>query len=903
MVVENLKGWEMSGFIRLVLLFVLGCNIILVWASGKAKAQPSGYFKYKTAFEAAADGSPEKLDNLLKMIDVVFHYDLDIALQHADECVKLAKEYGNSDAEAAGLMDLAVWTAYKFGSGKAEHYLELAEEKFNKHGDPRFVAQYYSSRFGYSMVNEKEEYDPNQYLDEVLKAAEKVGDPHLMMSYLYMVATSKVFVGKLAPTEPSILEIRELLKEVTLANKFETGKINSLFLDAQEKRIANDSLGALMAFIKAAKYCKEKKYLLFEVRAKLVLGYIELQMGYSSFVDGKGSPDSWTDDEKAELAELMQPVRERYVDCLEIARAVKMSSYIFESLTQLAYLEYLCGDTEEAKRLITEAEGLEYECFRSWSLRDTLYRHALLVYANDGDSESALKYANLLASEEHRTKFREASEKSTRYSQEVALVTRKQKIESEKSVAIRKKLNANLDSEKTKIELAENRVGFTNFGLCLLGLLCALAWNRTRLAKIEVALSEERENSRINREINDSLQERVTRLQRMESLGMLAGGVAHDFNNLLVGVMCNAELLGMRQSEDEFSNARVQEIIASAEKAADLSRQMLAYAGKQQIKKRSTDIVKLTTRMERILSVAAGDKRDFEIESTDAELYAEIDSTQIEQILMNLVSNSSAASPEGSTIKVRCGEETLATEDLDSKFHGLRSEGGEFVTIEVEDEGAGFSDEQKDRIFEPFFSTRDKGRGLGLAVVYGIVNGHNGLIRVESSPEKSTRFRIYLPTAEIRKPFAPPRPHGLATQVAAATEKKCGTILVVDDEESVRNMASALLELNGWKVVLAKDGREALDQICKPESRLDCVLLDVVMPEMEAAEVLRILESKGIEIPIVVMSGFSESQLDQYRQNRQIVSIVAKPFKTADLMREIEYALSSSRAKPKRSSK
>lgn len=432
--------------------------------------------------------------------------------------------------------------------------------------------------------------------------------------------------------------------------------------------------------------------------------------------------------------------------------------------------------------------------------------------------------------------------------------------------------------------------------LCLttgMGLSVYVLWNRARLQKVK-------EELRIKSEHTDILQARLTHMQRTESLGMLASGVAHDFNNLLVGVLCNAELLehevSKPNSNEEFERERIDQIIQSAEKAADLSRQMLAYAGKTQIVKVPTELNSIISRLQAVLVSTAGRHVNLELDLSPDQIVANIDPTQIEQILLNLVSNASQASGDDGEIIIRTGTERIESLQTDEMLFGTRETGGHFVFFEVQDSGSGISDENIKHIFDPFFTSREDGRGLGLAVVFGFVKSHDGLIRAKTTCGEGTCFRILLPASASTPSFnfdAKPDDQQFATPLVEQM-----TILVVDDEPAVRDTAKALLESIGWKVYLARSGAHALQIMEHSNFHIDCVLLDVVMPNLGAKEVLEHFRSTKKNVCVVLMSGNSSEQLDPYRKSKEVSAVLAKPFKTQELVEAISTAVESHNNRP-----
>lgn len=412
--------------------------------------------------------------------------------------------------------------------------------------------------------------------------------------------------------------------------------------------------------------------------------------------------------------------------------------------------------------------------------------------------------------------------------------------------------------------------------------------SRAKLLLVSEELNKQNEHSK-------NLQKRITDMQRIESLGMLAGGVAHDFNNLLVGVLCNAELLQNETQcadpDTDFERERIDQIIQSAEKAADLSKQMLAYAGKTQIVKVPTELNCIIDRIQSLLISTAGQHANLELDLSPDPIVANVDATQIEQILLNLVSNASQAIGLDGEIIIRTGTEYIESIQTDELLFGTRETGGQFVFFEVQDSGVGISPENIKHIFDPFFTSREDGRGLGLAVVFGFVKSHDGLIRAATAPGEGTCFRILLPASASIAPKFNVNDQSFNSKPLDAPLIDSMTVLVVDDEPGVRNAAKALLETIGWKVYIARNGIQALQVIQHATFTIDCVLLDVVMPQMGAKEVLEQIRLNDLDVCVVLMSGNSHEQLDPYRRNNEVANILAKPFKTQELVETISDAV------------
>lgn len=421
----------------------------------------------------------------------------------------------------------------------------------------------------------------------------------------------------------------------------------------------------------------------------------------------------------------------------------------------------------------------------------------------------------------------------------------------------------------------------------VIALLTVCLWAiRKRLRHVTEQLSSEKENVRQSNQERDDLALRLHRMQRMESLGLMAGSVAHDFNNILVGVLGNAEILQLKQdsNDPEFVRQRISRIITSAEKAAGLSHQMLAYAGRQQIARKSMDLNQLIDQYQSVLRSSCLPDQHLEIDLMDEDVVSKIDTTQVEQVVLNLVTNAVHASKENGKITIETGFETIDRIQDDPSLYGNRVTGGRFSFVEVRDDGQGISADDLERIFEPFYTKSDAGRGLGLSVVYGVVRGHDGLIRCRSVIGKGTSFRVLFPVSIERPADQDPSVKESSRAVEGSVNAAQGrTVLVVDDEESVIDMCKQLLEINGWNVLTAIGGRNGLAMAEDHSDQVDCMLVDVVMPEMGANELLQHLEDRQLNIPVVLMSGFSQTKLEFFAERPNVASIVQKPFHASDI--------------------
>ncbi len=384
------------------------------------------------------------------------------------------------------------------------------------------------------------------------------------------------------------------------------------------------------------------------------------------------------------------------------------------------------------------------------------------------------------------------------------------------------------------------------------------------------------------------LERKMLETQKLESLGVLAGGIAHDFNNILSGILGNASLGVAQVSAGAPEEEYFLDIAESARRAADLCRQMLAYAGKGRFIVRALDLSQLvdgTTPMLR-LSVSKSALLRFHLEANLPAV--EGDATQIRQVLMNLIINASEAIGESSgVISVSTGM-TYADRALLglSRVAGDVPEGN-YVYLEVSDSGAGMPSDTLDRIFDPFFSTKFTGRGLGLAAVLGIVRGHRGALTLISEVGKGTTFRILFPVAT-----GPVDPVSSSPQIAAAWRGE-GTVLVVDDEDSVRSITGRMLRATGFDVVLAADGQSAVEIFRDDPTRFALVMLDLTMPGRNGEDVIEDLLALHPDARVMLMSGFTEQDTLTRFPRTGSASFLQKPFSYESLREAIKSVLLS----------
>jgi PAS domain S-box-containing protein len=377
-----------------------------------------------------------------------------------------------------------------------------------------------------------------------------------------------------------------------------------------------------------------------------------------------------------------------------------------------------------------------------------------------------------------------------------------------------------------------------------------------------------------------ALEQRLERAQRLDSLGVLAGGIAHDFNNLLAGVLGNAELL--RDTVDAPEPRQMAAaILTAAQRAAALTRQMLAYAGQRDLGRREpVDIGALLDELRGLLAATLSKKARLEL-GVEPGSVVEGDRATLSQVLMNLLTNASdALGDEPGAIEVRARRVTEVDARWDSAL-GASVAPGDWVLIEVRDTGAGMDEATRGRVFEPFFSTKERGHGLGLAACLGIVSAHGGAVLVESEPGRGSCFSVLLPASQDA-PAPGPRP------TPARAGRPC-KVLVVDDEALVRAQLRRSLELRGYVVVEAADGRSGLAAVAA--ERPDVVILDMTMPDIDGAEVLLRLRAGGSRVPVIISSGYLDVSVELRLPRGQFQGFLAKPYGASDLGAAIERAL------------
>lgn len=381
-----------------------------------------------------------------------------------------------------------------------------------------------------------------------------------------------------------------------------------------------------------------------------------------------------------------------------------------------------------------------------------------------------------------------------------------------------------------------------------------------------------------------AMERRLLAAQKMESLGVLAGGIAHDFNNILTAVLGNASLARHDATAGRPIDRSLEQIEHAARRAADLCQQMLAYAGKGQIVTAHVDLSALVRDTSALIEVSISKNTRLELDLADGLPPVLGDETQLRQIVMNLVINAAdAIGTNPGRIAIRTYAREADATLLRSALGHPELPAGTYAGLEVTDNGCGMTPETLARIFEPFFTTKFSGRGLGLSAVLGIVQSHHGALYVESTPGVGSTFRLLLPAKEGAKA----RPIANEASGTAAVRLR-GTVLIIDDESGVRDIAAMVMETHGATVLRAASGEEALAILRDPACAVSLVLLDMTMPGMGGEEALLRLREIHPRLPVILMSGYSENQAMQRSANLGVAGFLKKPFEIEALLATVK---------------
>ena len=412
----------------------------------------------------------------------------------------------------------------------------------------------------------------------------------------------------------------------------------------------------------------------------------------------------------------------------------------------------------------------------------------------------------------------------------------------------------------------------------------ALFLGKRRAERMHRQLKEQTELAQKTEEARRRLEQHVAQLERMDGLGLLSAGIAHDFNNILCGILGNAELL--RATNTGEDREMVESILHASHRAADLCKRLLDYTRPSPASREVVDLRDVVQGTKPLLDVSGGGKTPTYLMLGEREVFAEVDRTAIEQVLVNLVTNAHDASVGASSVTVRIRHCTDPEREGRGLWFGRPAPASSYAVLEVEDDGRGMSEARLRRIFDPFFTTKFEGHGLGLSASYGIVTGHSGAFRVDSREGEGTTFAAYLPIAtapaEVREADWIPRP------AAGAPLLKASGVLAVDDEAPILAFVNSALSKVGHEVFLASSGQEAMRIFERHAERIGLVILDLSMPEIDGSELIRELRRQRSDLPVIVMSGHGEDTVRDRLGDEPISAILEKPFRSEDLDAALE---------------
>ncbi len=411
---------------------------------------------------------------------------------------------------------------------------------------------------------------------------------------------------------------------------------------------------------------------------------------------------------------------------------------------------------------------------------------------------------------------------------------------------------------------------------------------KDEIGKLAAAFNNMAQSLKKREEEKQQLEEQLRQAQKMEAIGTLAGGIAHDFNNILTGIIGYGHLLQKKVSkEDRAKQQYLEQLLSSAGRAAVLTQSLLAFSRKQVINPQPVKLNEIVKRVEKLLSRLIGEDIEMKTVYSEKDITVVADSGQIEQVLMNLATNARDAMPDGGQLIIKT---ELVELDDDYSRSFADDDTGKYALISVSDNGAGMDEKTRERIFEPFFTTKDPGRGtgLGLSIVYGIIKQHNGFIDVQSEPGKGTAFNIYLRSVETemetRKLDDLPDAGFFAVEGSE-------TLLIAEDDEHVRRLVTHILKQAGYKVIEARDGKEAVKKFIENKDKVNFLVLDVIMPKKNGKEAYDEIRKIKPDVKALFMSGYTSEVIHKKGILDEGINFIAKPVSPDELLRKIREIL------------
>jgi len=380
------------------------------------------------------------------------------------------------------------------------------------------------------------------------------------------------------------------------------------------------------------------------------------------------------------------------------------------------------------------------------------------------------------------------------------------------------------------------------------------------------------------------LADQLRHSQKMEAISSLAGGIAHDFNNILQVIMGYGTMVLDKLEPDSPSKGQMNEVLAAAGRAANLTKRLLAFSRKQPTDVKPTNVNELITDIQKMLVRLVRESIDFKLDLADTLLVVMADAGQIEQVLVNLVSNANDAMPNGGRLLIGTG-----LQEIDDEYIAINGYGktGMYALITVSDTGHGIDAETQKMIFEPFFTTKGigVGTGLGLAISYGIIKQHNGYTKVYSEPGQGTVFKLYLPLTE--------KPAALEVKTAAADAFRGGneTVLVAEDDASLKELIKMVLEPFGYSVITAENGEDAITKFMENRDRVPLVMLDVIMPKKNGKEVSEVIRKASPDVKIIFLSGYTMDIIKDEYLTESDFDFIHKPIRPQDLLIKVREVL------------
>ena len=824
---------------------------------------PYGAENLKTRI-CSARSPREKLLTKIKLTELLRSSDLQLALDQCNEVIELAKKFGYQDILDASLFDSASIRAAMHGENKVESKLDFSKFKLDDSASPNIRLHFALSKLNLEVQMARIQSNFLPLLDEIEEAANQCNDKDLLARRCSLELLVRVYFMNQTLNDKTVVRLRNDLNVFVNAETHPHAKIISLLMEAREARMDHQNFEIEVACYEAAKSLAKK------------LGNRELVVrsgAYKSFVVGK---QKFYKESMACLEEVLPVAMDRKSDPC-IRKLYKRMAYLFGRMGRIEDKFSCLKKVERSKTF------LDQELFAQHQHASAAFSSALHLDKNEEANAYRSKMVRTEFVQEHlRNKKKLAEQSKTVYENSQSDEQPTAPTSSSNSQRAQSATSSNSDQNlSASALLLWSLFAFTFVAIFLV-----------RQTKAKAIMATVEQESATLEPANRHL-----RSQRMESLGQMAGAVAHDFNNILVGVLGNAEIIQLTNDPETQPQVyeRVNSIIESAARAADLSHQMLAYSGKQFISKVPCDLNEIVAKTEATIDSICNPEQSIDVEYFQNTIPVKVDIAQVERVLLNLITNALAVSPIDSCISIRTGFQTIEDFEFDHSFFGPRNVGGEFGFVEVVDRGGGISEAELERIFEPFYST-SKGKGFGLAVVYGIVAGHDGLVQCRSTPEENTTFRVFFPLAPEPEsegkqsiPITNSEFQPISAKVDHSTNSLAGnTILVIDDERSVLDHCQRLFDHAGLKTIVSLGGKSGLENIIDYQDEISCILMDISMPEMGANEILAELESRQIEIPVVLMTGHSDTKLELFSKHPPVVAVVQKPFSCAEMREAIE---------------